>query len=605
MAIYWIDYINGNDDTGDGSQTNPWKTTTNATYNNGCALPGDEIRHAKSPDPIALNGTLSWEDNSREIITSEDLTGVLSPKDFIGKGSNSETWWEISSISANKIILREPYLGINETTVSKKLGTTDYSRCQLNDTYKSGSENNPLIISGGWDLATGEKTGVTFYREIDTNPYGYGITIRNTSSHVILDNLGFLRNTSGIITDGKNTIIRNCTILSGGGDCIYAKENTIIEDCVVVGATYREASGIRCKAGSIIKRCIIMYCGTTSTSSEQNYAAFRITKNSTIEDCKIMRCKTGFYNCENLKVKNCSVSKFPISGRYHHAIRNCHNSSFTDCNIQDLQGSYSYGFYACNDLTINNCNIHDFSSSSYSSGMHSCKRLMVKNSNFKYSGINGSSSSGSELINLENSIFVNCIFETNTGIFRSPSDLKLYKCTLIGKLAISAPSAYPDNIPMVISHRENNIPYNHRNIFKYGETGCHSDFAHSGEACVRLSPADADYPVKINAIIKYIPSSANDVEVNVFAKRESDFNGTLKLKAMVLGEIIATITPAFINSEMENIPEPLPIDYDGSAPTLDWCKYKFIIPKDKLVAGEFLMIEASAIGTAGSVFVDE
>ena len=554
MAIYWIDYINGNDDTGDGSQTNPWQKINKATYGSDAPVnPGDEIRIAKSPDPTVLSGTLSWENNSREIATSEDMTGILAKYDFIGKANidnTDETWWEIHSITSNKITLKETYYGASETIASKKLGTTDTGTFGQG-IYNSGSEDSPILFSGGWDLSTGEQNGMTFFRQTGSGYNGNGIFI--SSCFILLKKIGFLRYEYGVDYCGYTNTGNNITF-----------EEVHILSCNRGIYPNNTSSSVSNTANNItMKNCL--------SAHNRNYAI-------------ALRSKTNSGN--NFYAENCCFtrSKGIQFSAYGHGsiVKNCR-----------FFNTISAAIWYMNDGEINNCSFKQ----TINDSMFALEK--VENSSVckcQFDGNNVDVRSCTDII------FSQCLFKNNLDyVFYYPKNIKLYSCSIIGQLTTYMNS---DDYS-VIFHRENDIPYNHRNIFKYGETGCHSAFAHSGEACVRLSSADADYPVKINAIIKYIPSSANDVEVNVFAKRESDFNGTLKLKAMVLGEIIATVTPAFINSEMENIPEPLPIDYDGSAPTLDWCKYKFIIPKNKLVAGEFLMIEASAIGTAGSVFVDE
>lgn len=567
MAIYWIDGINGDDDTGDGSQANPWGTVKKAAYGAAAAvLPGDEIRIAKSPDPTVLNGTLAWVDDSKYIITSEDLTGVLAAKDFIGKGSTGEIWWEISAITATKITLINKYDGTSEIMASQKLGTIDLSSGHAVEVYqKSGTEENPIEISGGWDLSSGEQTGMSYFRH--TGNLNYGIYLNANSSYINLENIGLLRCGHGLRLYGvtaPNCSFKNIDVIGCTVGTFLDSENCSIEDCVFIGNSTASSNGINAtRQGHTLKNLKIMFFQKYNSSSSSVEAAITSMLNSTIENCTIKKCLYGIRKCNNSIIKNCTISKSAGGNNSHYGIYRCYNSTFENCTIENLTGSYSYGVSYCNDLILNNCTIQNFNSSTSSYGIYQCNRLDIKNSNIRYSG----TGSGSETYFIKNSIFTNYTFETDTKIFSSPSNLKLFKCTFIGTIGTFTASGYPDNVPFITSHRENDIPYNHRNFLKYGETGCHSAFAHLGEACVRLSPINADNPVKINAIIKYISSTASDIEVDVFAKRESDFNGTLKLKASVLGDTIETITPAFINSEMETIPDPLPPDYNGDTPT--------------------------------------
>ena len=87
MAIVYCDFASGNDTTGDGSASNPYKTITKAST----GLSGDdEVRCAKSPAPTALDGTLTFTDGSTSVATSADLTAVLAAKDFVSLNSTGD-----------------------------------------------------------------------------------------------------------------------------------------------------------------------------------------------------------------------------------------------------------------------------------------------------------------------------------------------------------------------------------------------------------------------------------------------------------------------------------------------------------------------------------
>jgi len=57
MSIKYCDYTNGDDDTGDGTSGNPYKTIQKS--DNGLSG-GDEIRVAKSPASSDLTGTVGF-----------------------------------------------------------------------------------------------------------------------------------------------------------------------------------------------------------------------------------------------------------------------------------------------------------------------------------------------------------------------------------------------------------------------------------------------------------------------------------------------------------------------------------------------------------------
>jgi hypothetical protein len=166
MTTVWADFLNGDDDSGDGSYGNPYKTVYKASTG---LTGGDEVRLAKGPDPTALSGTLTWTNDSLTVTTSVDLTGVLAAKDFVGKGTEVWDYYEIASITSDTITLAYKYYGTSESVTSYKLGVIDTGDLASSTDYTiqmnaSGSSvSNPLKVTGGWDLATQTQDGFTWY----------------------------------------------------------------------------------------------------------------------------------------------------------------------------------------------------------------------------------------------------------------------------------------------------------------------------------------------------------------------------------------------------------------------------------------------------------
>lgn len=167
MTIVYTDYANGNDTTGDGSASNPWKTWSKAATGRAA---GDEVREAKSPDPSALPGTLTFTDGSNTVATLLDLRSVLSVGDFIGLNIAGETWWRISGIIATEISLSFPYTGVGGTAVDGyKLNFVllPYPGSALGSVQSfapSGTATSHIKLSGGWDLSSETQTGVTVFK---------------------------------------------------------------------------------------------------------------------------------------------------------------------------------------------------------------------------------------------------------------------------------------------------------------------------------------------------------------------------------------------------------------------------------------------------------
>lgn len=119
--VYW-DYVNGNDSTGDGSSGNPYKTLDVATTG---ALPGDQIRCAKSPDPVSL-GNVTFTNKSKVLTLASAATLLID---------DCEGGW---TASANVSVSYD------------------------NNQYKSGSTSLSLSVANGFT------TGKVAYRNLGT-----------------------------------------------------------------------------------------------------------------------------------------------------------------------------------------------------------------------------------------------------------------------------------------------------------------------------------------------------------------------------------------------------------------------------------------------------
>jgi len=160
MAIVYMDYSFGSDDTGDGSWSSPYKTLGKATTG---LAGGDEVRVAKHGQD-QLSGTLTFTNQSLTVNTSSDLRTELQQYDLIRHPADNEAWWQVSSVTVNTIVLTYKYYGTDGSgKTGFKMRPTTVSPSQ---TIKSRGESasNRLKISGGWDLSTQTKTGLTAWR---------------------------------------------------------------------------------------------------------------------------------------------------------------------------------------------------------------------------------------------------------------------------------------------------------------------------------------------------------------------------------------------------------------------------------------------------------
>jgi len=203
MTIVYCDFTSGNDDTGNGSYGNPYKTITKASTSR---TGGDEVRVAKSPAPTALTGTIAFTKNNTAVTGTETkFSTELVIGDFIEGGDGN--WWEVITIASDtSATLYKNYSGDTQSGVSsRKLGITDTgaaaaSTTEVQKVSSSGKSSATLKISGGWDLATQTQDGQTYFRQMHGTfnyRYGYGLYMSG-KSHTEIERLHFLRYNCGI-----------------------------------------------------------------------------------------------------------------------------------------------------------------------------------------------------------------------------------------------------------------------------------------------------------------------------------------------------------------------------------------------------------------------
>src|SRR3990172_5674699 len=157
-ANFYFDLASGNDTTGDGSSGNPWKTIDKCTTTRSA---GDECRGAKTTI-TTLAGTLTFTNGSTSVATSVDQTAVVAAGDIVGKNSGLEGWWKVASLTSSAITLTYQYWGISgsgDAVTAYKI--TPVTASEEYDINSSGSAENLLKISGGWDLTGPTQDGLT------------------------------------------------------------------------------------------------------------------------------------------------------------------------------------------------------------------------------------------------------------------------------------------------------------------------------------------------------------------------------------------------------------------------------------------------------------
>jgi hypothetical protein len=335
-TIKYCSYDTGNDSTGNGSASNPYKTITKASTG---LTGGDEVRVAKSPDDTVLTGTLTFTGNSTAVTGSgTSFTTELAVSDYI-KGYDGY-YYEVTVITDNThLTLYTKYASATQAgTTSYKMGVTSTGAAAAATTAiqtvsASGTSlAAPLTISGGWDLTGLSQTGVTNFRQAHaTNRYGYGLYLVS-KNFVSVSKVGFFRYRYGVYqSQGIGVSYTDC--LFGGAPASYAGISTNAS---------KRVSLVRCIAGSCLGYGIYpLYTDPFSMSACEAFSCntgiyLMATGNGSIDDAVVSRCSSYGVNLQSVNALT------------------CHNLTVSNCQTTGVQKSYGSVTVLCNVTTTGN-----------------------------------------------------------------------------------------------------------------------------------------------------------------------------------------------------------------------------------------------------------
>jgi len=238
MTIAYCDYITGNDTTGDGTYTLPYKTIDKASTG---LTGGDEVRVAASPAAVDISGTatLTFTLNSTTVtasanifvdaVTANENDTSVRLGDFI-KGADGNWWEVITWVSNTQATLYQRYSGGTTSGVnSYKLRVTSTGAAASSSTVvqrslvSGTSAANMLKISGGWTLATQTQDGQTYFRQLHgTFATRNGSGFQLDKNYIEIERLHFFRYYLGLylyIVDSNTITSPICN--SSGKQGIY------------------------------------------------------------------------------------------------------------------------------------------------------------------------------------------------------------------------------------------------------------------------------------------------------------------------------------------------------------------------------------------------
>jgi len=209
MANYYVNLVDGNDTTGNGTIATPWKTIAKATAVGGARTIGDVVYVTKTPGTVTLIGTGSTSNAQSTITTSADYTGSLAIKDYISLSADGFPFYQITAISSTSITIHgTPFFDAGTDTA---LSTVSIYRVPTLG-YATGS--------GNWDTlsVTGNEIPGLRGTPFDWNTtYGYNILISGgwSTDFTVQDGHTLIRNTTPAAGFFSGTFLRGLTGVDG------------------------------------------------------------------------------------------------------------------------------------------------------------------------------------------------------------------------------------------------------------------------------------------------------------------------------------------------------------------------------------------------------
>lgn len=241
MAIWYTDNITGDDNTGDGTISTPYKTITKAAS---VAANDDTIRVAGS-GWSAVSGTLTAPGyNDTTFNTSIDLTGELPVGTLIS--FKDPAFGDRKLIFRVRVITTTTVQLINASGLTpgvayevEKLTTNHYQTATSSTIFENISPYavSGLKIEGGWTNSFTAQDGITsmVYAIGTLSTSGTGITIGTTNTGIVFNKFAFASINTSINSTGTPTIGVGDIWISGGFQSILASSTIPLTN--VVGYT--------------------------------------------------------------------------------------------------------------------------------------------------------------------------------------------------------------------------------------------------------------------------------------------------------------------------------------------------------------------------------
>ena len=592
MTIKYCDWVSGDDSSGDGSYSNPYKTIQKSLTG---LTGGDEVRVGKSGSNIALTGTLAFTRGDTNVVGTGTLfSSELVVGDFI-RGYDG-LWYYVSDITDDlNLALSFNYEGaIHSGASSSKLTYIDIGAVESNTVWQtidqSGTSSiSKLKVSGGWDLGTQTQIGVTCYRQNygDSECLGIALQVALNKQYLTIEKFIFVDFEVGISAPRNSAAyymdINYVETVDCSANGLLLGSDTSIDHCVVspgAGCGLNLTYGFN-SSGSINFTCTNSHFssvgGDVSTCIWAVNSSNILFDTCIINNSGIVIARSSLVTLRNINQTGGISSNG--NGSFDGGVVSVVMENITGSGGIGLDGSYTVGHSFINPgqyVNLSSINIEGSIGLTYFAELQAnditcavlnlsfvpAARIDILNTNNPGLAGFGTDMPGTIITNYNAHGSASCFSEDNSAIsYKKEPIFKVQKFYL-----------------------NSNTTPRYAILFGSGIIERNDTGGRTGNACIQMSSTVAA-GVGVTQRCTFFADYGVAKEINFYAKSINGFDGVLKARVMFNGIEVGPLTT---------------ISLTGS-----YVQHTFNISAGSITENGVLVLELVATGSTGHVLIDE
>jgi hypothetical protein len=550
MATIYVDWVSGNDTTGDGSAGAPYKLISKAL---GIAGGPHDIRVAKTTVPTVISSAnCTFTIDSITVNTSASLVGTIAVGDHIGlttahgNGVSSktdvDTYYRVTAVAAATITLETKYMGATTTVASiNKLNPITQD---ITTTISTAG----TTISGGWNLTTELQDGETWGKTTNRATY---VQLTTGATGITISKMNYCNGFQPLKINNDGCIFEYCTVLSCTSTNYYfaGGKNVAANYCMGCGNTTANPIYYAYITGTAEEPATLNYCvGGNSVAGAKVFGSAHASTNVKLTNCAAYASITGFGSTTTLTVGTGHIIMEDCDAYYcfagfAHATNATNQLICKNCNAYYCTNGFGGGatYYGFATIELYSCGAYDCTYGVYGrAGDHFFKDCIFENCTYGYYVSNYQTSS----------TLIGCSFVTpvtagigREGILSPP--IYLYGCSID---AASLAKAY---LLTPYAKRYNNALYYLQNsfgvsgkIYSYGAvTADYINVRVPGTTpSLKIQRDNTEWEPSNEVICKIYVNSGTTKTITIYLKADASTSGTYTPTLRLNGVLKKTFT---------------------------------------------------------------